>query len=66
VPKIRMTKNFVRVQIMPKSRCAAGSFRTKKLPKGRRLVVCCPKGSWTGRRCKVGTRGQVLLKPRKR
>jgi len=66
MPVIRLTKNFIRKQIMPKSKCAAGSFRTKKLSKGQRLVVCCLKGSWTGRRCKVGMRGQVLLKPRRR
>jgi len=61
-----VAKGFKRKALMPKGRCAPDSFRTKKLTKGRRLVVCCVRGKWDAKkqRCKVGTQGQALLTPK--
>jgi hypothetical protein len=51
-------------KLTPKSRIAAGSFRTVKAGKAR-VVVGCPKGKYSKRskRCKVGTKAVTLLTP---
>lgn len=41
----------------PAKKCAPRSFRVKILNSTKRIVVCCPKGKWSGNRCRVGTRG---------
>lgn len=65
---VELTKNFRRVRRFSPKRCAPGSFRTKAIAKGGRLVVCCPKGKWSRKsgRCKVGMRAQSVLTRRKR
>lgn len=47
--------------------CARGSYRTKKLSKSKRLIVCCPKGPghWKRGRCRVGMRAKAVLKRRR-
>ncbi len=61
----KKVKNFYHCKIAPKTKFDKRSFRTKKLTKGRRLVIGCPKGKWSPKksRCKVGTRAQKLLIP---
>lgn len=54
---------YCRERLNPPSRCAKSSFRTKSLVRGRKLVICCPKGKWRARRCTVGTIAQSLLRP---
>ena len=44
--------------------CAKGSFRTKTVKSGVNLTVCCPRGKWNGRSCKVGMKA-VTLRERK-
>lgn len=63
-----VTKNWIRGRQFDPKLCARGSFRMKKIGKGKMLVICCPKGEWMPRskRCRVGTRAQSILKPRKR
>lgn len=66
MPRRDVTKHFVRNRQFAPKLCAKGSFRMIKRGK-LRLVICCPKGKWNKRtaRCKVGTRAQSILKPRK-
>lgn len=42
------------------------SFRTKKLPGGKLLLIACPKGKWAPRkqRCKVGMQRVSIRRPR--
>jgi len=61
---VEVTKNYRRRRLMPPGKCAPGSFRTKGIGKGRKLVTCCPRGNWSHGRCRVGIRGQALLIPR--
>jgi len=44
------------------------SFRTVKLPSGKRVVIGCPKGKWSPSkgRCRVGTRGVAKLTPKRK
>lgn len=44
------------------------SFRTVALSGGRKLVIGCPLGAWDarGQFCRVGTRAQALVRPRKK
>lgn len=65
MPRVDITKNFVRHRQMPPEACAAGSFRTIKRGKVS-IVVCCPKGQYKRGKCRVGMRAQSILKPRKR
>lgn len=67
--KVHVTRHFKRYRQFPPSRCSPGSFRTKRVGRGKRtrlLTVCCPKGHWSRkrRRCKAGTRVQSILKRR--
>lgn len=61
-----LTKNFRRKRLMSPGKCAAKSFRMKKI-KGGMLVVCCPRGPghWKRGRCHVGMRAQARLTPRR-
>lgn len=63
-----VTKSGIRLRLARRSDFAPGSFRTVKLSRGRRLVIGCPKGAWdaSGGYCRVGTRAQALIRPRKR
>ena len=48
-------------QASPK-KFAKGSLRTIK--RGKTLIVVgCPRGKWDGKRCRVGTRAQTILRP---
>ena len=44
------------------------SFRTIKTPSGDEITIGCPKGKYDAKRkrCKVGTRAQRVLKPKRR
>lgn len=56
-------KGFKHKKIGKSSFCAVGSFRRVK--SGKTLVtVCCPKGKWSGKSCRVGMRAIGLDKPR--
>lgn len=61
-------KNFKVKKFRSRRTCARGSFRTKRLGKGRRLIICCPKGRYSTRskRCKVGTVRYELLTPKRK
>ncbi len=61
-------KHFRSKKLNSKRIFAPGSFRTKKLKGGKRLITACPRGHWNRRskRCKVGTRAYELLTPRKK
>lgn len=63
---VETTKSFKRRRLLSPKKCAKGSFRTKTLKGGKKLVICCPKGPghWNGKTCRVGTKGQSLLVPR--
>jgi len=57
---------YIRRRQLPPGQFAKGSFRTIPLGRGGKLgVVGCPKGQWTGRRCRVGTRLQTILTPKR-
>jgi len=58
---------FTHKRLASPSKFARGSFRTIRLPRGRRLVIGCPKGHWDARakRCRVGTRAQSILRPKR-
>lgn len=38
----------------PSSKCAPKSFRVKILSETKRIIVCCPQGSWSHGRCSTG------------
>jgi len=61
-----MAKRFRWKKLRARGSCAKGSFRTKKLPGGKRLRICCPKGHWTkrGAHCRVGTVGYEVGRPK--
>lgn len=44
---------------------ARASFRVVSIGKGKKMVVGCPRGEFDRKRgrCRVGTRGQAILKP---
>lgn len=52
----------------PKSMFDPSSFRwTRAGGEGKVWILFgCPKGSWTGRRCRVGTKAHVILTPEPR
>jgi len=60
MPGTECKKGRCRRRLMNPKLCAKGSFRTKVLPNGKSLVVCCPRKKWRSGRCSVGTRGQSL------
>lgn len=62
---VEITKNFRRKRLMSPKKCAPGSFRFKKIGKGRGLIVCCPRGNYRHGKCAVGTKAQALLTPRR-
>jgi hypothetical protein len=64
MPRVDVTKNYVRKRQFSPKKCAPGSFRTKTISATTKLVVCCPRGKWSRGRCKVGTRAQSILKRR--
>jgi len=44
-PKVGKAENYLRYrQLHPKKACAAGSFRTKAVGRGIKMVFCCLKG----------------------
>lgn len=47
----------------PKTKCTPDSIRTKIVSKTKRVLICCPRGSWSAKtkRCKSGTRAFRLL-----
>lgn len=58
-------------RMMPKSKCARGSFRTLDTESGdTRILICCPKGPghWNKRtkQCNVGTRAYEILRRTRR
>lgn len=64
-PKMTRQKNYCREELAPSKSFDKRSFRTKRLERGRLLVVGCPVGEWRPRlkRCDVGVRAQALLRP---
>ena len=62
-PRARYTRHRQR----PPSRFDPRSFRTISIGKGQKAGVGCRKGAWDNRRrrCKIGTRIQTILKPKK-
>lgn len=67
---VEITKNYKRVRQFDPKKCVKGSFRVKTLKGGKKLVICCPKRkgvkTWNGKTCKIGTRAQSILTPRKK
>lgn len=71
---VEVTKNYIRKRLMPKSVCSPGSHRMRPIKGGKKLVVCCPRGTTSGKanwnrksgRCRVGTRAQSMLIPRRK
>lgn len=61
-----MAKRFRWKRLRVRGFCARGSIRTKKLPGGKLLRICCPKGRWAPRaaHCKVGTVGYEIGRPK--
>ena len=59
---VELKGSFCRQRVMDPSKCAKGSFRTVVQGKAR-IVICCPKGKFSGGRCEVGTRAQAILRP---
>lgn len=59
---------YVRVRKRSPRAFAKGAFRTITLSKrkGVKAVIGCPKGKFTGRRCRTGTRVQAMLYPKSR
>lgn len=55
-------KGYRTKRLMAKRACARGSFRTKKLSARTRLIVCCPRGKWSRKHCRVGMKGYEVLK----
>lgn len=64
--KVTCSANFCREQLAPVSKFDRRSFRTKVLPRGRRLVLGCPVGKWQPRkaRCTIPMQAQAMLRPR--
>lgn len=58
-------KNFYRCRVADPKKFDKRSLRTLKRPRGRRIIIGCPKGEWSvkKKRCKVGTRIQSKLIP---
>lgn len=54
------------IPVIPKQRCAKGSFRVIELGKGIKATVCCPRGKYSKKQkvCKVGTIIQKVMFPR--
>lgn len=63
--KVHTTDRFIRKRIARPSLFEPGSFRTKKISGGKRLIVACPKGHVHDEHCDVGMQAQALLVPRK-
>lgn len=66
MPGTECKKGRCRRRLLDPKLCAKGSFRTKVLSKTRSLVICCPKGKWSGSKCRVGTRAQSMTWKEKR
>lgn len=66
MPRIDVTKNFIRERQISPNKCAKRSFRTKAVSKNTRLIVCCPKGYYSKNRCRSGMILQSKLTRRKR
>lgn len=50
-------------RLMSASKCDKRSFRTKPLPGGKKLRVCCARGDWNAKagRCRTGMKGQAII-----
>jgi hypothetical protein len=62
--KIRKTKHFIRKRLESPKKFDPRSFRTVRPRKDIRVVVGCPRGKFKEGRCRVGLRGQAILKRR--
>ncbi len=67
MPRFEKTKHFIRERKTAKH-FAAGSFRTKKIAGGRRLVFACPFGFYNEktRKCKTSMSIHSILRPLKK
>jgi len=59
---------YCRKRLISPKKCAPSSFRVKgvKGKPGTKLTICCPKGFYKKKRCKVGTIVQSVMKKKKR
>lgn len=65
--KIHYTKDYARQRLEDPKNFAKGSFRTVPVRgrKGVKIIIACPKGKYSGGRCRVGTRAQAIIRKRK-
>lgn len=67
IRKYKSKSRYVHKKLRSSKICAKGSFRTISIGKrGKKLVICCPKGYWRLKRCGVGTKAVTMLVPRVR
>jgi len=61
MPKIHITKNYIRKRIVSPKKFDKRSFRIKKISKNKKIIVACPKGKFKKNRCSVGMKLQAIL-----
>jgi hypothetical protein len=59
--KCKVVDQFVHCQIKDKSAFDRQSFRTISPNDDVRITIGCPKGNWTGKKCKVSTQAQRIM-----